>query len=496
MTETTLPQSLRTTSTSISSDRSKRRLSEVAKRIALPRDIVGSDWGPVRDICRDQLGVQFDGWQDGLGQLLLARNSKGSIAHTVGGFGLSVMRQAGKTHWAAGSIFGMAQHYPGLLAVWSAHHSRTHAETFASMQAFASKPQIAPYIQDVYTGSGKESVVFNNGSRILFGARERGFGRGIPGVDMLINDEGQILSERAVDNMLATLNTSDIGIHIYAGTPPKPEDNSEKWMRMRDEAWVIKDPRIIQVKTDDLVWVEIGADDDADLDDIDQWMKNPSTPHRTPIESIMRLRRNLKDEGFRREGLGIYDRQEESVFDLKRWRNLKDLDADAPEHAALVLDVSPDRRWSSIGIAGELEDGRVMMLVHNIRGTHKAVAKIKELREERDLIDIAITPGAARALETDLTQESIEYEVMTSTEVSAAYANLQEKIRVDPAVIAHADQESLNFALANSRTRFLNTGESETFDRRDYTVDISSGVAAAGALYRWGILYVGMPLIF
>jgi hypothetical protein len=478
------------------SSRSTRRLSEVAKRVAIPRGIVGSDWGPIRDTCRDDLGIEFDGWQDGLGILLLAKNSSGRIAHTVGGFGLSAMRQCGKSHFYTGAFFGMCQRYPGLLAVWSAHHSRTHAETFLSMQGFASKPQIAPFIKDVYTGSGKESVVFNNGSRILFGARERGFGRGIPGVDILMNDEGQILSERAVDNMLATLNTSDIGIHIYAGTPPKPEDNSEKWMRMRDEAWAIADPSIVQVETADLVWAEIGADDNADLDDVEQWLKNPSAPHRTPIESMMRLRRNLKDEGFRREGLGIYDKQEESVFDLKRWRDLKDLDVEAPEHAALVLDVSPDRRWSAIGIAGELEDGRTMMLVHSIRGTRKAVAKIRELRDSQDLIDIAITPGAARALETDLTQEGIEYEVMSATEVSAAYANLQEKIKDDPASIAHADQESLNFALANSRTRFFNTGEAETFDRREYTVDISSGVAAAGALYRWGILWQGMPLIF
>lgn len=482
--------------TPASFDRANRRLSEVAKRIAIPRTIVRSDWGPVRDTCRNDLGIEFDGWQDGLGTLLLAKNNNMKIAHTVGGFGLSAMRQIGKTFFYAGAFFGMSQHYPGLLTVWSAHHSKTHAETFLAMQAFASRPQIQPFIQDVYTGSGKEAVVFNNGSRILFGARERGFGRGIPGVDILMNDEGQILSERAVDNMLATLNTSEFGIHIYAGTPPKPEDNSEKWMRMRDEAWVIEDPSIVQVQTADLVWVEIGADDDADLDDVDQWMKNPSAPHRTPIESMMRLRRNLKDEGFRREGLGIYDKQEESVFDLDRWRKLKDLDAEPPEHAALVLDVSPDRRWSAIGIAGELEDGRTLMLVHSVRGTRKAVAKIKELRDDRDLIDIAITPGAARALETELTQESIEYEVMSATELAAAYAGLQERIKDDPATIAHADQESLNFALANSRTRFLATGESETFDRRDYTLDVSSGVAAAGALYRWGTHWRGMPLIF
>ena len=37
---------------------------------------------------------------------------------------------------------------------------------------------------DLYTGSGDEEVRFTNGSRILFGARERGFGRGIAGVEI------------------------------------------------------------------------------------------------------------------------------------------------------------------------------------------------------------------------------------------------------------------------------------------------------------------------
>jgi hypothetical protein len=73
-----------------------RRLSQVAKRIAIPRGIQGTAWGPVSKTCRDDLGIEFDGWQDGLGQLLLAKNADKRIAHTVGGFGLSAMRQIGK----------------------------------------------------------------------------------------------------------------------------------------------------------------------------------------------------------------------------------------------------------------------------------------------------------------------------------------------------------------------------------------------------------------
>jgi len=134
----------------------------------------------------------------------------------------------------------------------------------------------------------------------LFGARERGFGRGIPGVDMLIFDEAQILSDKAMSNMLATMNTSRFGLHLYVGTPPKPEDMSETFRRMREQA--------AAGTLVDGAWVEFGADKGADPKDRKQWAKaNPSYPHRTPAQSIQRLQRKLTAADFLREGMGIWD---------------------------------------------------------------------------------------------------------------------------------------------------------------------------------------------
>jgi hypothetical protein len=484
--------------------RSERKLSQVAKRLAYPSaQIVRSDWAEIRDTCRDDMGITFDGWQDGMGTLLLARNDRNKLVHTVGGFGLSAMRQIGKTYFFAGAFFGMCQKYPGLLVIWSAHHSKTHNETFEAMQGFAARTSVKPFIKKVYTGSGDEAIVFHNGSRILFGARERGFGRGIPGVDVLMSDEGQIMSERAMQNMLATLNTSDIGLHIYAGTPPKPEDNAEAWMRMRGEAWVIEDPEIVTVETEDMVWIEIGADDNADPSDPYQWAKNPSFPHRTPVEAFLRLRRKLNAEGWLREGLGIYDKDEGSAFDIAKWNTLAVEDADEPDRAALVLDVSPDQRWASLGIASTLpadslnEDERTLVMVKEFRGTRGVVKAIREMDAEKDLVDIAITPGAARALEDELTRANFEWHQMTAGEMAAAYGTLKKAIR--DSMVAHLDQPELNFALINVKKRFLQTGEAEAFDRREVdgepAPDVSPAVATAAAMYRWGLCDEPMPFI-
>lgn len=482
------PTVSRSATTTRTTSRADRKLSEVTKYLVKPDDIVDSDWPGIRNVCRNDLGIEFDRWQDGAGILLLAKNSEGSLAHTVGGFGMSICRQTGKTTFVSGAIFGLCVKFPGLLVIWSSHHSKTHMETFMAMQAFAARTKIAPFIDKVYTGSGDEEIRFVNGSRILFGARERGFGRGIPGVDVLVMDEGQILSIKAMRNMLATLNTSRLGLHIYAGTPPYPEDNCEVWMQMRDEA--------LSGESTDSVWIEMGADDDADLDDVEQWMKaNCSIPHRTPIQSMKRMRKMLDDIGFKHEALGIYDKVTGSEFDMAKWSTLIDLDSPAPDQVTLMLDVSPDRRWTTIAVAGEIDDSRALVMVESLKGTSGVMKRVEELLDQKDIIEVAIfNGGTARILKPDLTQAGIEFESLTAGDMAGAYGYLQESIR--HGTVAHVDQPELNTALRHAKTRFLQTGEAETIDRRDNLhTNTSPAIAAAGALYRFGLLQSPMPVI-
>lgn len=481
--------------------RADRKLSQVTKKLAVPRDIRGTKWGGIRTTCRDKMGIEFDGWQDGMGSLMLSVGGSGKLVHTVGGFHLSAMRQIGKTYFGAGGLFGMCVEWDGLLCIWTAHHTKTSNETFGSMIEFAQRRQIAPFIKNVYTGSGDEAIEFINGSRILFGARERGFGRGIPGVDVLVSDEGQILSQKAMSNMIATLNTSWLGLHMYFGTPPLPEELSkaESWMRARGLAWVDGPDGPVLVDTEDFVWIEIGAADGLDRDDPLAWAANPSWPHRTPTESIMRLRRMLKDDGFDREGLGLYEETDESKFDLDRWNTLKVEGAPPPSRAALVIDVSPDSRWSCVAIVGDLRQEsaidarRDLAIVKSIQGTAGVVKYVEDLRDERDIVDIAITGGAARGLETQLTRASFDYHVITLSESAAAYASLLEAVK--NGTIAHVDQGELSFALENMKSRYLQTGEAQTVDRREYSVDLTPAVGVANALYRWGVNEEPMPFL-
>ena len=52
------------------------------------------------------------------------------------------------------------------------------------------RSKIAPYIDTVRAANGEQEIAFKNGSRILFGARESGFGRGFDEVDILVERYG------------------------------------------------------------------------------------------------------------------------------------------------------------------------------------------------------------------------------------------------------------------------------------------------------------------
>ena len=466
-----------------------RKLSEVAKYVVQPSGIVSTGWPAVERTCREKLGVNFDEWQRGAGRLALAKRSDGTLAATVGGVGLSLPRQVGKTYLLAGMIFGLCINRPGLLVIWSAHHSKTHAETFLSMQGFAKRSKVVPYVDQVYTGSGDEEIRFHNGSRVLFGARERGFGRGIPGVDILVMDEAQILSDKALENMLATMNTSRLGLALYVGTPPKPEDNSESFRRMRTDA--LESPDSI---SDDLVWIECGADVDADLDDQRQLaMANPSFPHRTPWQSIQRLRKKLTVDGFRREAMGIWDEAAASLFGDGRWLSpeLYRPDSPVPSRVVLVVAVSQDRRWACIGAAGDV-DGKTLVMCWSMDGLGGVAAKIVELQAARDISSVKLAGAQSKALIPDLIQAGVEFDSLSVADMGGACTSFQEAVKSGHVI--HLGQGELTMAVENARTRF--SGESEQWDRRDPKVDDSPLVACSGAFYEWGLQEAPLPAIY
>lgn len=266
----------------------------------LPTGIETTDFADVEPRAAE-MGVRFDSWQQGLGMAILAKRADGLYAAGIGGVVISIPRQVGKTFTVGAIIFALCSIIPNLTVIWTAHRVRTHNETFRSMASMADRKAIKPHVKTVRRANGEQEIEFNNGSRILFGARESGFGRGFAEVDVLVLDEAQILTEKAMEDMVPATNAAPNGLVLMMGTPPRPSDPGEVFMNRRAAALSGDDP--------DVLYVEFSADPNAKPDDRKQWAKaNPSYPRRTTESAILRMRKLLGSvESFLREGLGIWD---------------------------------------------------------------------------------------------------------------------------------------------------------------------------------------------
>ncbi len=309
----------------LSAVRSTLPLSEVARHVVVPEGIVDTLWYEVEERCREW-GDSFDVWQDGLGQLMLGLRADGKYAATVGGETLSLPRQVAKTFMVGRVVFGLSTIFPDTTALWTAHRVRTATQTFQKLAGFAQRKSVAPYLavnrnDGIRSANGEQEIQFRNGSRILFGAREQGFGRGFDEVDIEVFDEAQILTEKALEDMVPATNQSRNphgALLIFMGTPPRPVDPGEAFESRRSKALKGKPAGTVLATRGNSLYVECSADSDVgreggpSLDDPLQVGKaNPSYPHRTPQESIDRMRENLSsDDAWRREALGVWDELE------------------------------------------------------------------------------------------------------------------------------------------------------------------------------------------
>lgn len=423
-----------------------RKLSSVARKVVAPAAIAATGWPAVEATCRQRLGVGFDEWQAGAGRLILSKRADGKLACMIGGVGMSLPRQVGKTYLIGAMIFALCILRPGLLVIWSAHHSRTHGETFLSMQAFAARSKVKPYVLQVFKGSGDEEIRFHNGSRILFGARERGFGRGVAGVDVIVSDEAQIMTDKALDAQLATMNTSDFGLAIYIGTPPRPDDPSEAFTRMRAEAWA--------GTLRDAAWIEFGAEPGSDPTDRKVWARaNPSFPHRTPAESILRLQRKLAPESFLREGLGIWDPAASQKITPGMWAACVDADSSLVDPVSFGIDVSEDRGWAAIAAAGSRADGQFHgEVIDYHRGTDWIVDRVVELKAKWNPLAFVIDPASpAGSLIPLLEARGVDVTKPTRRDIAQTCGYLFDAVKTR--TLHHRGEQSLAISIKASRQK-------------------------------------------
>lgn len=445
------------------------RLSDLAQHVVVPPATTSTGWPAVRAKCLD-LGVRFRPWQESAGRVILAKRADGKYSATIGGTGLSIPRQVGKTYLVGAIVFALCLLRPGLTVIWTAHRLRTAEETFGKMQAFARRAKIRPHVAKIVLGSGEEAVLFRNGSRILFGARESGFGLGFDEVDVLIFDEAQRLRDSTLDDVIPATNQSrqdTSALVLFMGTPPRPTDPAEVFARMRADA--------LSGEDEDTGWIELGADPgyeptlppaDLTAEDWAQVSKaNPSYPADTPREAILRMRKKLGPASFRREGMGIWDEIEiaRTVVDLDAWA---DRTADGPASGTrpdgLAVDASHDREFSVAACWVEEEFAHVEEVWAS--GDEARTLRWVAARAGRRIPVLIDSMSPAASLIPGLKAQGVRVHVGTSADMSRACGMWFGDV-VDRR-LTHGGQPSVDAALADATKRDIGTAGGWGWNRR------------------------------
>lgn len=386
-------------------------------------------------------GLHLDEWQEivlkgWLGEL---RNGRWACPRCA----LSVPRQNGKGGvLEARELYGLV--VLGERILHTAHEVKTAKDHFRRMQTFFEHPDLKKMVKSISRTNGEEAIWLNNGGVIRFIARSRNSGRGFT-ADLLVCDEAQDLDDDKFAALLPTLSSVDNPQTILTGTPPDAHMNGEVFTRFRDSGIEGTDER--------LCYLEWSCDRDADLDDVEAWAQaNPALGIRLGIDKTADERAAMDDSTFARERLGMWAGIAAlTVIDMELWDTLKS-DLDPKDPVAFAIDVSPDRDFASIGVAGYLGDSVHHQVIEHRKGTGWVVKRLKELRDKWQPVAIVVDQGSpAAALIPDLQAERIRFMQTNASDMAQACGAFYDRVQNGKAL--HADQPALNAALAAASKR-------------------------------------------
>lgn len=465
-------------------------LVDTARYCVIPDDIAFTRYDELIAPELPGMGVTFDQWQEDIWYAALGLREDGSLACDVMGVTLSISRQCGKTWGVMVGLIAICLSRPGTLVIWSSHHDRTSSETLTKIAGIVEKPAIRPKMRAAYPvvfTDDSRGVHFANGSRILFGARSSGFGRGFSEVDIQVYDECQNLREAALTDMLAAMNVSDLGLAFFMGTPPRPADVAlgvhEAFKRRRDRALEEKKRRPFKG-----VYAEMSPQNpDAVVADIDApgfWDKlaevNPAYGFRVGKSAIERLVENMSTEDVLREVFGIWDKTNETLAVVPKdvWKLLAADPDELPTVAAFGINATRSGWFWIDACWCEGESAHIEIAL----GTQSEVEAMMFLtRHATKRVPIKYdSTGAAKALGEKLKKNFFNASAYTQNESGAG--NALWLSMVEQGRLSHGGQADLDNAVRGARRQDRASGGWVLQPRSD-SFDIGPAIAMSAAVY-------------
>lgn len=417
-------------------------------------------------------GLHLDDWQRHAVEVILAeRPDRKWAAFEVG---VIVPRQNGKgailEAVELASLFLLGEQ----LVIHSAHEFKTAAEAFLRIKSLIeSTPDLLRQVRRFRTAHGDESVEMNDGRRLRFLARSRGSARGFS-ADRLVLDECYDLPPVAMAAMLPTLSAVPNPQIIYTtSTPPVVDDKSLHIRRARARAHSDDPGR--------LAWLEWCAEADDDQADPQTWARtNPGLGIRIPAEFVAN-QLAAEPDSFGVERLGIWpaDGDEGRLIGAELWDAAIDALSEPLDPVAMAVDVTPDRRFSSVAVAGFRADGLAHVeVVEHRPGVAWVVDWVRSRHATLSPSAVVIDPaGPAGSLIVDLEAAGVRVTQTTPRDMAQACGNFYDA--VTEGSLRHRGQPILTAAVAMADTRPLS--DAWAWSRRS-KADISPLVAATLAL--------------
>lgn len=437
-------------------------------------------------------GLELDPWQALVLDRSLGERADGRWAAFE--VGLLVSRQNGK-----GAVLE-ARELAGLflfgeqLILHSAHEFKTGQEGFRRVRWLIDNTDaLRRRVARVRTSHGEEGIELIGGQRLRFVARTGGSGRGFTG-DCVILDEAFNLPEAMIEALLPTVSARPNPQVWYASTAPNADEvPCEQLARLRRRAQRGGDGSLAWLEWSVNPHDELcrpGCAEHDDPDSVRSWGKaNPGLGIRIQVEHVAREYASMSAEGFARERLGVgrwpvLDGEQATweVIGEDRWVGCAQGDSTPVDPVCFAADMTPDRSYGSVAVAGRRADGRwhVEVVDHRAGSGWMHQRLVELVGKWRPCALVVDASSAAGSLIAGLEADGVAVAKPTSRDVVAACGSFYDAVRDQQ--LAHLGQAELAAALAGARKRDL--GGAWAWARKGLSVDISPLVAVTMAM--WG----------
>lgn len=433
-----------------------------------------------------KLGTPLMPWQRMVADVALELDpGTGRLAHRE--VGLTVPRQSGKTTLLLAMMVHRALGFGDRQRIVYTAQTRNDARQKWE-DGHVAALDVSPFrgMYRVRKSNGSEAIKWRNGSLHGITATTEKSGHGET-LDLGVIDEAfaQVDNrlEQAMKPAMITRPQPQLWVVSTAGTP---DSSSYLWSKVEAGR------KRAEAGGSSVAYFEWSADEDADpADPATWWSCMPALGHTIGEDAVRADFESMLLPEFRRAYLNQWVAgKAEAPIPLASWDACADPASEVADPVAFAFDVTPDRAWASIAVAGRRPDGRLHLEVVNHRpGTGWVVERLGELVAAwKPSAVVADLTGPAGSLAADAERVRLEVVAVTAGQHAQACGRLYDEVVTGQ--VRHRGQLMLAKALDEATKRPLGDG-GWAWSRKSSAVDICPLVAVT--LAGWAVDSAKVP---